>query len=180
MLIINDFFKRKKEAVSNQMEALLNKTDGKIISATRFMKQKAMQRNDRKDKIYIYNPIVYQLIMTLNVLLSKDDIHIFEEEPNIYKEYLFNFSKKNIYVSMYRKPYPKYIQHLKKYKNLKGVFVELEDHKDILINEGISKELCHVTKTPAKISRKRMQNNIILIILICYLQVGITWKKEII
>lgn len=60
------------------------------------------------------------------------------------------------------------------------MFVELEDHKDILINEGISKELCHVTKTPAKISRKRMQNNIILIILICYLQVGITWKKEII
>lgn len=109
-------FLKEKEAVSNQMEALLNKTDGKIISATRFMKQKAMQRNDRKDKIYIYNPIVYQLIMTLNVLLSKDDIHIFEEEPNIYKEYLFNFSKKNIYVSMYRKPYPKYIQHLKNIK----------------------------------------------------------------
>ena len=37
MLIINDFFKRSKEAISNQMEYLLDKTDGKIVTATRFM-----------------------------------------------------------------------------------------------------------------------------------------------
>ena len=32
MLIINDFFKRSKEAISNQMEYLLDYTDGKIVT----------------------------------------------------------------------------------------------------------------------------------------------------
>ena len=37
MLIINDFFVRYKEAVSNQMESISKYNNGKIISATRFM-----------------------------------------------------------------------------------------------------------------------------------------------
>ena len=43
MLVINDFFVRYKEAVSNQMEAIASHHNGKIISATRFMGQKALQ-----------------------------------------------------------------------------------------------------------------------------------------
>ena len=35
MLIINDFFVRYKEAISNQMELIAKNNDGKIISATR-------------------------------------------------------------------------------------------------------------------------------------------------
>lgn len=155
MLIINDFFKRKKEAVSNQMEALLGKTGGKIIAATRFMGQKALQKADIKDNIYIYNPFFYQIVMTIQVLFSKENIHVFEEESNKYKEWLFNVSNKDVYVSMYRKPFPKYVEHLKRYKNLKGVFVELDEHRETLIQYGLPREMCHITPTPAKVTRKK-------------------------
>lgn len=54
MILINDFFVRHKEAVSNQMELILKRNNGKIISATRFMNQKAMQQEEIKDNIYIF------------------------------------------------------------------------------------------------------------------------------
>mgnify|MGYP004510699469 FL=1 len=44
MLVINDFFVRYKEAVSNQMELISKANNAKIISATRFMGQQAMQK----------------------------------------------------------------------------------------------------------------------------------------
>ena len=61
MLIINDFFVRYKEAVSNQMESISKYNNGKIISATRFMGQKALQEEDKKDNIYVYSPVRYFL-----------------------------------------------------------------------------------------------------------------------
>ena len=154
MLIINDFFKRKKEAVSNQMELILNSVDGKIISATRFMKQKPFQKEDRKNNIYIYPPFIYHIMLFLNVAFSKDDVHIFEEEPQLEKRLLFNIFNKNVYVSMYREPFLKYVEHLKKYKNLKAVYVELDSHKKKLIDMGIDEKLVHITPTPSKVSKK--------------------------
>ena len=59
MLVINDFFVRYKEAVSNQMELISRENNGKIISATRFMGQQALQQEDIKDNIYVYSPIKY-------------------------------------------------------------------------------------------------------------------------
>lgn len=38
MLVINDFFVRYKEAVSNQMELIAKANNAKIISATRIKK----------------------------------------------------------------------------------------------------------------------------------------------
>ena len=46
MIVINDFFVRYKEAVSNQMELIAKANKGKIVSATRFMGQQAMQQVD--------------------------------------------------------------------------------------------------------------------------------------
>lgn len=155
MLIVNDFFKRKKEAVSNQMETLLHATGGKIITATRFMKQKAFQKEDRKDKIFIYPPFIYHIVLWFSVIFSKDDIHIFEEEPQLEKRLLFNLFRKNVYVSMYREPFLKYAEHLKKYKRLKAVYVEMDEHRDKLIEYGLDPKIVHVTYTPAKISRKK-------------------------
>lgn len=157
MLIINDFFKRNKEAVSNQMEYLLKKNGGKIVSATRFMNQKSFRKEDRKDKIFIYPPFLYYFLLFFYIIFSKDDIHIFEEEPSLYKRIICNISGKKIYVSMYREPYLKYTQHLKKYNKLSGVFVEDDYHKQKLVEYGISEFLIHVSYTPAKLPRK--QNN---------------------
>ena len=157
MLIINDFFVRYKEAVSNQMELIAKNNDGKIISATRFMGQKAMQEEELKDNIYVYSPIKYIFEAIKGVLKTTktETIHIFEEEPSIWKRILLNKSQNPLYISMYRRPNKKYAQHLKKYKTLKKVFVELKYHKELLINNGIPESKIEVTPTPSKIPRRK-------------------------
>lgn len=156
MLVINDFFVRYKEAVSNQMEAIASHYNGKIISATRFMEQKALQSEDKRDNIYVYSPIRY-FFETIRQVFDNpmENIHVFEEEPCLWKRILFNKSKNPLYVSMYRRPTAEYAQHLRKYKNLKKVFVELESHKEILVENGIDEGKIEVTPTPSKIPRKK-------------------------
>lgn len=155
MIIVNDFFKRYKEAVSNQMELVKDIYDCKIITATRFMGQKANQPEDRKDNIFIYNPFFYHIVLFFNMFSKDKDIHIFEEEPQLEKRILFNTFRKNVYVSMYREPFKKYVEHLKKYKNLKVIYVESEAHKQKLIDYGLDSTIIHITYTPAKIKRKK-------------------------
>lgn len=155
MLYINDFFVRNKEAVSNQMELLLNKNGGKIIAATRFMGQRALQKEELKDSIYLFPPILYWIVMIFQVLFANDDIHVFEEEPSKIKRFFFNLSRKKVYVSMYRRPYRKYAEHLKKYKRLKYVFVELDEHKQKLMDYGIDEKKIIVSPTPSKIPREK-------------------------
>lgn len=156
MLVINDFFVRYKEAVSNQMESISSSNNGKIISATRFMGQKALQKEDKKDNIYVYSTVRYFFATIRETLKNKDErIHAFEEEPCLWKRILFNKSKNPLYVSMYRRPDSQYAEHLKKYNNLKKVFVELPEHKKILIENGIKEDKIEVTYTPAKIPRKK-------------------------
>ncbi len=156
MILINDFFVRYKEAVSNQMELILKRNGGKIISATRFMNQKAMQQEDIKDSIYIYSPIVYICKAIKEILSNSSEVvHIFEEEPCLWKVVLLNISNNPLYISMYRRPTEKYATHLKKYRNLKKVFVELDKHKEILIGYGVDATKIEVTPTPSKISREK-------------------------
>ncbi len=152
MIIVNDFFKRKIEAVSNQMEACLDELGGKIISASRFLGQEVLKEEDIRDNIFIYTPFKYKIALIKEMLnKSKESILVFEEEPSIFKRILFNLSRRDVYISMYRKPYKKYINHIKKYKYLKKIFVELESHKKILIENGIDKNKILVVPTPAKV-----------------------------
>ena len=156
MVIINDFFVRYKEAVSNQMELISNNEGGKIISATRFMGQKALQYEDIKDNIYVYSPSRYFFECIKQILKNTTEIiHIFEEQPSVWKRILLNSSKNPLYISMYRRPTKRYAKHLRKYKTLKKVFVELALHKQILIENGIPNNKIIVTPTPAKIPRKK-------------------------
>lgn len=156
MLVINDFFVRYKEAVSNQMELIANANNAKIISATRFMGQRAMQQEELKDNIYVYSPIEYIFQAIKETIKSKnEEIHVFEEEPCLWKRVLFNKNGNPLYISMYRRPTEQYAKHLKKYKNLKKVFVELPQHKQLLIKHGINQNKIEVTPTPSKIERKR-------------------------
>lgn len=160
MIIINDFFVRKKEAVSNQMELLLKYEKGVIISAKRFMGQKSLQEVDIKDSIYIYNSVVYVFIAIYKILKNKKDIvHIFEEEPCWWKRLFCNIAKSKVYVSMYRRPNEKYAKHLKKYKGLECVFVELDCHRNILISNDIPNTKVITTLTPPKIEREYSDKN---------------------
>ncbi len=158
MLVINDFFVRYKEAVSNQMESIAKANNGKIVSATRFMGQQAMQQEDIKADIYIYSPLKYIFQTVKETYKAKNEkIHVFEEEPCLWKRILFNKTGNPLYISMYRRPTKNYAKHLKKYKNLKKVFVELPQHKKLLMDYGIEKEKIDVTPTPSKIERKKSQ-----------------------
>ena len=158
MLVINDFFVRYKEAVSNQMELIAKANKGKIVSATRFMGQQAMQQEDIKDDIYVYSPLKYIFQAVKETYKAKNEkIHVFEEEPCLWKRILFNKTGNPLYISMYRRPTKNYAKHLKKYKNLKKVFVELPQHKKLLMDYGIEKEKIDVTPTPSKIERKKSQ-----------------------
>ena len=158
MLVINDFFVRYKEAVSNQMELIAKANKGKIVSATRFMGQQAMQQEDIKDDIYVYSPLKYIFQAIKETYKAKNEkIHVFEEEPCLWKRILFNKTGNPLYISMYRRPTKNYARHLKKYINLKKVFVELPQHKKLLMDYGIEKEKIDVTPTPSKIERKKSQ-----------------------
>lgn len=158
MIVINDFFVRYKEAVSNQMELIAKANKGKIVSTTRFMGQQAMQQEDIKDDIYVYSPLKYIFQAVKETYKAKNEkIHVFEEEPCLWKRILFNKTGNPLYISMYRRPTKNYAKHLKKYKNLKKVFVELPQHKKLLMDYGIEKEKIEVTPTPSKIERKKSQ-----------------------
>ena len=158
MIVINDFFVRYKEAVSNQMELIAKANKGKIVSATRFMGQQAMQQEDIKDDIYVYLPLKYIFQAVKETYKAKNEkIHVFEEEPCLWKRILFNKTGNPLYISMYRRQTKNYAKHLKKYKNLKKVFVELPQHKKLLMDYGIEKEKIEVTPTPSKIERKKSQ-----------------------
>ena len=78
MIVINDFFVRYKEAVSNQMELIAKANKGKIVSATRFMGQQAMQQEDIKDDIYVYSPLKYIFQAVKETYKAKNEkIHVF-------------------------------------------------------------------------------------------------------
>lgn len=97
------------------------------------------------------------IFMAIKEILSNptDVVHIFEEEPCLWKRILLNISNNPLYVSMYRRPNEKYATHLKKYKSLKKVFVEVEKHKKLLIEYGFKESQVEVTPTPSKIPREK-------------------------
>lgn len=157
MLYVSDFFTRNKEAVSNQLELLANHKSGKIIAATRFMKQKAFHKNELSDGIFIVPAYLYPVALALALLLSRSSVHIFEEESFVWKKILLNISGKPLYISLYRRPEVEHIQQLSRYKHLKKIFVELPAHKEMLITHGFDANKIDVTNTPSKLVRKRSQ-----------------------
>jgi len=155
MVIINDFFVRRKEAVSNQMELIAKENNCEIVAATRFMGQKSLQKEDIKDKIYIYSPIRYPFGILKHLKSNQGIIHVFEETSSKFKEIIFNWFKRPVYVSIYRMPSTRQCKHLKKYKNLNAIFVELEAHREKLVNNGFRPRDIYITPTPTKFDRNK-------------------------
>lgn len=156
MLYICDFFTRHKEAVSNQIELLATTTNGQVLAATRFMGQKPLRKSELKDHIFLLPDILYKLLLPFIIIATYNKpIHYFEEEPSIWKRLLLNRFKRPLYISMYRRPNKAYAEHVNKYHHLQNIFVELEEHKNILVDHGVSAEKIVVAHTPAKLQRKR-------------------------
>ncbi len=155
MLYVSDFFTRYKEAVSNQLELLSLHKSGKIIAATRFMNQKALLKNELKDGIVVVPPYLYPAMLAVMLFSSRRPVHSFEEESFAWKKILLNASRRPLYVSLYRRPDIAHISHLRGYKHLKKIFVELPVHKELLISHGFEPSTIAVTNTPSKVLRKK-------------------------
>lgn len=148
MIYVCDFF-AAKEAVSNQMEMLRAEHNSWIFSAVRFLGQKPLRIHDLLNRRVIlperiYNPLLYIIART-----AKTGIHYFEEEPSGKIRFILNQAKCDLYISMYRKPDRIYAKHLLKYKKLKNVFVELPNHRDILLDFGVPGRVVKVYRTPS-------------------------------
>lgn len=155
MLYVSDFFSRNREAVSNQIELLVKKRQSKLIAATRFMGQKPMRRQDRRDGIYIVPAFMYPVALALALLTSRAPVHTFEEESFPWKRFLFNMSRRPLYVSLYRRPEAEHVKYLHSYRHLKGIFVELDAHKTTLVEAGFEPDKIGLTPTPAKLQRRK-------------------------
>jgi len=148
MIYICNFFVNKKEAVSNQIELLRRQTNARLFAAGIFMGQKHLDPSDIQDGKMILPEEIYNLLLPKVIAQSTEGIHYFEEEPDDSRVEYFNNSKSNLYISMYRRPTLDYAEHLKKYTNLKKVFVELEEHANVLKTHGIDEEKIIVAHTP--------------------------------
>lgn len=155
MLYVSDFFARHREAVSNQVELLIKSQQGHLVAATRFMGEKPMRKLDRQDGIYIVPAFVYPVALAIALLTSRAPVHAFEEESFPWKRFLFNLSRRPLYVSLYRRPELDHIEYLRTYRHLKGIFVELDIHKSALVEAGFAPEMIKVTPTPAKLKRRK-------------------------
>jgi len=149
MLYISEFFVNKKEAVSNQIELLRSSTSSSLFAAAIFMDQAKLNRQDLKAKRFIFPLKAYLFLLPFVAIFSKHSIHYFEEEPNTRRQLIFNLARKPLYISMYRKPFKEYVDHVKKYKYLKKIFVELELHKKILIEHDFPEQKIEVIHTPS-------------------------------
>ena len=155
MLYVCDFFVRHKEAVSNQIELLAQETKGSVVAAARFMEQKPLRSAELKSGIFVFPALLYSFCLPLVVFWAKKPVHYFEEESSVWKRALFNASRRPLYVSMYRRPTAEYAAHLKQYKYLRRVFVELDEHREILLEHGLLDHQVAVSPTPAKLKRIR-------------------------
>ena len=169
MLYISDFYKENKEAVSNQIRILQEKNNGYLLAASVFLDQRILHPDDLSKNKIILTESSYE--SSLSALIPAFDlgIHYFEEEPNPKRVKLFNSSTSPLFISMYRRPDKTYCEHLLQYKNLKKVFVELESHQKIMIENQIPQEKIIICPTPSlfdvsqKVEKKFNPNNINLL-----------------
>ena len=129
MIYLINFFARKIEAVSRQVELARKTSRDPIITCCYLLNQKPLRLKDIKDNIWIFPPWLYPIVTFIIVSLTKCDIHLFEDEPSWWRKVALNLRKRKIYVSLFKDINPKLIRFLNQIKNLKSVSVEEEVSK---------------------------------------------------
>ena len=155
MTYICNFYARQKEAISNQLELLRSHVGGNLFAAGIFLNQQHLLYEDICQKRIILPESEFLRILPNFVKsLPKDEsIHYFSEEPEPDKLKIFNSVPNNLYISMYRKPTKEYASFLKEFKNLARIYVELDSHKSILSEFGISLDKIVVSYPPSIFER---------------------------
>ncbi len=160
MIYICNFYAHKKEAISNQIEMLRSYTNGSLFSAGIFLDQKHLLAEDVRNKRIILSELDFleQLPKFVASLPKEESIHYFSEEPEEDKLNIFNSVSNNLYISLYRRPTKEYADFLKKLFNLKNLYVEIEEHRKILIDYGIEKTKIIVSHPPSILERNFTTN----------------------
>lgn len=164
MIYICNFYAHKREGISNQIELLRSYTDGYLFAAGIFLDQQYLLHEDISKKRIILSESEFGRVLPVFVksLPKNEKIHYFSEEPESDKLKIFNSVPNNLYISMYRKPDKRYATFLKKFKNLKRIYVELEYHKMILIKFGIPSDKIILSRSPSmfnmSFSNKKFNN----------------------
>ncbi len=126
MLYLVNFFTRKIEAVSKQVEDARVSTSDKIITCGYFLNQKILSPGDIKDGIWVFPKWLYPIVAFLILIFTTDDVHLFEDEPSWWRKFGLNFRKRKLYISLFKDINLKLIQFLGELKNLTAVSVEDE------------------------------------------------------
>ena len=127
MIYLVNFFARKIEAISRQVEEARQDKKDPIITCCYFLGQKPLNIKDIKDNIWIFPKKIYPIVAFIVIVLTNCDIHIFEDEPSIWRKISLNFRKRKIYVSLFKDINKSLINYLNKIKFINLITVEDED-----------------------------------------------------
>ena len=126
MIYLSNFFARKVEAVSRQIEESRGSNKNPIITCGYFLNQKILSFQDIKDNIWVFPKWLYPFVAFIVVILTKSDIHLFEDEPSWWRLTALNIRKRSIYVSLFKDIDENLIKYINKIKYITTIVVEDE------------------------------------------------------
>lgn len=126
MIYLTNFFARKIEAVSKQVEDSRSNKKDPIITCCYFLNQKPLRLMDIKDNIWIFPKRLYPIAAFLLLVFSKMDVHIFEDEPSTWRRISLNIRKRKLFISLFKDVNLSLISHINSINNVRCVIVEDE------------------------------------------------------
>lgn len=158
MIYLSNFFARKIEAISRQIEEVRTNKKDPIISCCYFLEQRPLSLNDIKDNIWVFPRWLYPFVAFLIVVFSRSDIHLFEDELSFWRLFACNLKKRNIYISLFKGINANLIGYLNKVKYIKAIIVEDEISRKVVINHLKSRKIRVFLKHPPSLWKsKNMQ-----------------------
>lgn len=132
MIYLVNFFVRNTEAISRQVEEARATKKDPIITCCYFLNQKPLRFEDIKDNIWIFPKWLYPVVAFIILIISKSDVHIFEDEPSTWRLIALNFRKRKIFVSLFKDINEPLVKYLNKFNFISTIIVEDEISKEFV------------------------------------------------
>ncbi len=151
MIYLTNFFARRIEAVSKQVEdSRLSKNDP-IVTCCYFLNQKPLRLADIKDNIWIFPKWLYPFATLLILTFSKADVHVFEDESSVWRRVSLNFRKRKVFISLFKDVNLSLIGHINSLKNVRAVIVEDEKSMKFVKKHLFNKRIPVILKYPSSL-----------------------------
>lgn len=149
MIYLVNFFVRNIEAISRQIEEARATTKDPIITCCYFLNQKPLRFKDIKDNIWIFPRWLYPIVAFIILIISKSDVHIFEDEPSVWRLIALNSRKRKIFVSLFKDINELLVKHLNKLNFINTITVEDEISREFIVKRLRSKVTLILVYPPA-------------------------------